>query len=130
MTTSHRPRTYGFRLSLVDSIVLAVTIIASLLLWKFTNGLSCMGLLVVLHFFLFCNVFRVPRIPELIWGLAYLILSAALLYFEQFTPLWNAITILPVTLLVLLWSLRLPTYHGIFAKQWNPKLDDYLAGRI
>jgi hypothetical protein len=130
MDTVIRPRTHGFRLSLVDVIVLVLAITLSLTFWKQSAGISSIGLLVVLHFFLFCNVFRIPRIPELIWGITFLVSCTTLLALDRFTPLLNAMAIMPVTVIILLWSIKRPSYHGIFAKQMNPKLGDYLAGKL
>jgi|JI9StandDraft_1071089.scaffolds.fasta_scaffold00651_10 hypothetical protein len=130
LTYAGRPRTYGFRLSAIDTIVLCVAILLTIVFWRPSNGISSIGLIVVLHFFLFCNVFRISRMPELVWGGIYLAMCTAMLCLEKFTPLFNIACIAPITILILFWSIRLPTYHGIFAKQWNPKLHDYLAGRL
>ena len=130
LTYAGRPRTFGFRLSAIDTAVVFVAILSTIAFWRSSNGISSIGLIVVLHFFLFCNVFRIPRLPELLWGGFYLAICTAMLCLDQFTPLFNLACIAPITILVLFWSIRLPTYHGIFARLWNPKLDDYLAGRI
>jgi len=57
----------GFRLSLIDAIVVAVGVALSILLWN-TAHIGIMIAFVVGHFFLFCNVFRIARRLELIWS--------------------------------------------------------------
>lgn len=123
-----RPRTWGFRLSRLDIAVIVASSILTALLWKPTASYSFIGLLVVIHFFLFCNVFRIPRIPELIWGASFLIVCTACLVLELYSPWMVSISILPVTVAVLVWSIRLPSYHGILANRINPRLEEFLAG--
>lgn len=85
---------------------------------------------VVGHFFLFCNVFRVRRSYELGWAAVFLVNVACWmmlrLSLDWLPPL---LTQLPVTLAVILAEIRSSQYHGIFAEKWNPRLDEYLAGR-
>ncbi|MEM8671546.1 MAG: hypothetical protein AAGG48_28760 [Planctomycetota bacterium] len=128
-TYSGRPRTWGFRLSLVDCVVICMTVVAMGLLWRPTDGFSVIGGLVVGHFFLFCNVFRIPRKPELIWSGTFLLICVFAMLFDAFTPISVCACVAAVTLLVLIYSIRLPTYHGIFANRLNQRLGDYLTGR-
>ncbi|MBF0157065.1 MAG: hypothetical protein HQL57_07780 [Magnetococcales bacterium] len=69
----------GFRLNLMDTLVLLVGVASS---W-YAAGLEWwMGAAigwVVVHFFLFCNVLRLARRLELIWAGLYLTLSLATL---------------------------------------------------
>lgn len=78
------------------------------------------------HFFLFCNVFLVWRRLEMLWAAAFVLNVAAHIALESFDPwpslLWQA----PVTLWVVAWQMRSPWYHGVFARQINPRLADYL----
>lgn len=129
LSKSGRPRTWGLRLSKLDCFVIVFSVVATVALWRFTNGYSLIGMLVVAHFFLFCNVFRIPRTPELVWAGAFLSVCLTLLVCDELHPLILAVAILPVTVLVLAYSIRLPTYHGVFANHLNPRLEDYLTGR-
>ena len=79
--------------------------------------------------FLFCNVFRIPRKPELVWGGLFLIICLVAYLLDAFSPIMLSALIAPVTLVTLIYAIRLPTYHGIFAKRLNPRLDDYLTGK-
>ncbi len=59
-------RTVGFRLSIVDAVVLVAAGPATWLAWPHLGSLAGVIPLVVLHFFLFCNVFRIHRTKELV----------------------------------------------------------------
>jgi hypothetical protein len=80
-------------------------------------------------FLLVLQVFRIPRGPELLWGACFLLICCGCLVADAYSPLTVALSILPVTLAIIGWCLRLPSYHGVLAKQINPQLEDYLAGR-
>ena len=73
LTYQGRPRTWGFRLSTIDVVVLVASAALTVILWQPTATYSFIGFLVVIHFFLFCNVFRIPRRPELLWGACFLL---------------------------------------------------------
>ena len=63
-----KPRTCGFRFSLVDGAAIVVCAAATHTAWPALGPLSLVLPYVLGHFFLFCNVFRVRRPPELIWA--------------------------------------------------------------
>lgn len=127
---SHRPRTCGLRLSALDVVVIVLAILVGIGAYWVSNGFSLFVPFVVGHFFLFCNVFRIRRRPELIWAGIFVINCAAwLLAGIPNLPLMCAAQ-LPVTVAILLKELRVPTYHGIFARRVNPRIDDYLVGKI
>lgn len=122
-----RKRTWGFRFSFVDGIVLLAALIGTSWL---TNEIGDMGYLpvfVVMHFFLFCNVFRIRRKPELIWAFAFVLLTCLLLAFVRFSSIVLMVYQLPVTVVLIVRGIRLPDYHGVFARQLNSKLDEYLV---
>ena len=103
----------GFRCSAVDLLVLTASVVATRGLWNVSEGASAFLLFLVGHFFLFCNVFRVPRWTELFWGACFLlnvsgnVLGASLDYprimFLQ----------APITLFVIGWAISRSGYHGI-----------------
>lgn len=114
----------GFRLSAFDIVVLVVGTAASLasvqIAWEMAAGIAC----VVLHFFLFCNVFRIPRPQELIWAAGFV--GLATLSTLQVVPWFVAFAAsiaLSTTLIV--FEMRKPNYHGLFWKSLNPNLEDY-----
>lgn len=122
-------RTWGFRLSVVDVVFLAVTSVATWWVWPEIDAMAGVIPFAVGHFFLFCNVFRIIRWKELLWaGICLVNVSAWAVLTEVW---WPGILMvqLPVTA-VLVWSeMRHPRYHGIYARRLNPHLDDYLAGK-
>lgn len=111
-------RTWGFRFSIVDAAVLLVTAIGTPWL---------VPAFVVLHFFLFCNVFRIRRAPELIWGLCFVLLAGLLAVAGRFDPSILMICQLPLTVILIAKDIRHPNYHGVFADRLNPRLDEYLS---
>ena len=56
----------GFRFSLVDAAMIAVCALATASLWPLLDEMTLVFPIVLGHFFLFCNIFRVPRKPELL----------------------------------------------------------------
>ncbi|WP_156346572.1 hypothetical protein [Verrucomicrobium spinosum] len=58
----------GFRFSWTDALVLILG--AGLTGWlaSFAGELALLAAWVIGHFFLFCNVFRIGRKPELVWA--------------------------------------------------------------
>ena len=121
---------YGFRLSPLDAVVLAITAVISPALH--IAKIPCWWLLpfVVGHFFLFCNVFRVRRSFELIWGVVLVCNYGAWMRGLNFHWLPVMLCQLPATLLVLLFEIRSEDYHGLLAQRVNPSLPAYLARRL
>lgn len=120
-------RTWGIRFSVVDGIVLALATVVTPWLVSEIGTLGLIPGFVVLHFFLFCNVFRIRRVPELIWGLCFVSLAGLLTAVHHFAPAMLMLWQLPVTVILIAREIRHPNYHGVFADQVNPRLDDYLS---
>jgi hypothetical protein len=114
----------GFRISVLDVFFLVGLSFLSLTVWLFDAGLALLIFLPAGAFFLFCNVFRIRRVPELLWTLAYLPLAA-----------WAYLSEIGLSAPILLlvgWAaaligndVRHPGYHGVFWKQWNPTLPEW-----
>lgn len=119
-------RHHGFRLSFVDALVLVTGAVLSGWLAEMDFPLWWIVPAAVGHFFLFCNVFLVWRRWELLWAAAFIFNVAGHFSLETYTAtpvlLWQA----PATILVIVFQMRSPWYHGIFARQINPRLADYL----
>ena len=122
-------RTCGFRVSKMDAFVLGVVLIGVIVLKRMMNPLWWMVAVVIGHFFLFCNVFRVRRSFELSWAVLFIINAAAWLYVGKLE--WPNVVAcqFPITTAFIILELRSPRYHGIFARRVNPRLEDYLKGR-
>jgi len=112
----------GFRLSVVDGFVLlsggAGVIILSMIVWWWGFVLG----FVLGHFFLFCNVVRMARPLELLWGGVFVALAGATIVLE--TPGWlvTALLSLVVTGIVVVVEMRKSPYHGVGWKWINPGL--------
>jgi hypothetical protein len=130
LESQHRPRTWGFRLSATDAVVICIFGVAAGVLQRLETPLWWMLLIVAGHFFLFCNVFRVRRSFEVGWAAWFLVNSAVWLWLGNLDWLGVLAAQLPVTACLVLAELRSDRYHGIFAQRTNPRLNDYLEGRI
>jgi hypothetical protein len=89
-----------------------------------------LALYVVGHFFLFCNVFRVRRRPELVWAGIFIIVYSTSAVFAPnawFVPLAIQAAL---TVAIIANEVRLPCYHGVVADRINPRLHDYLTGNV
>ena len=125
-----QPRSWGFRFFLSDSIVIGVLIIVAIALQHLGHPLWWIIVIVAGHFFLFCNVFRIRRALEYGWAATFL--ANATLWLGLGNLNWFGVLAIqfPITVGVIAAELRSPRYHGIFARQTNPRLNDYLNGTI
>ncbi len=123
-------RTWGFRFSLADAVAIAVFAGVAVVFRHWDNPLWWMLAIAAGHFFLFCNVFRIIRRRELIWAGLFILNIGLWMWFGAMT--WPRVLAcqLPLTAGLIFADLRAPGYHGIFANRLNPKLNDYLEGRI
>jgi len=103
----------GFRASFTDLCAIATAAVAAAALFRSFRTASVIILVTTLHFFLFCNVFRIRRRPELIWVSAFFLLSVATIRLG--IPGWPATidaSLLAAAALIAL-EMRHPSYHGI-----------------
>ncbi|MDI1312445.1 hypothetical protein [Prosthecobacter sp.] len=127
--SSSTPRRHGFRCSIGDALILAAGLGLSCWLHALDFPLAWIVPAALGHFFLFCNVFLVWRRWELLWASAFVLNVAAHLALGSLDWLSPLLFQLPITVLVIIWQIRSPWYHGILAEQLNPRLKEYLAGR-
>ena len=130
LTYRGKPRTCGFRLSWSDVVVLALGIVGGVVGWRVFGASGLVAPYVVGHFFLFCNVFRVRRKPELVWAFLFLLNCGAWAAFEAMNVWWTLGSQLIVTAAVIVHALRSPDYHGVLSRRINPRIDDYLEGKL
>ena len=116
----------GFRLSALDALILAGGVAAAIFA---PNPFAIIAATAIGHFFLFCNVFRMSRRPELIWAATFTLLSAATLFFGL--PGWPATAALSFALAAILIAreTRQPYYHGIAWRRLNPRLPEWWQSR-
>lgn len=125
-----RTRTWGFRFSFRDAIVLIVFGAVVAILHRFGSSLSWIVAIVTGHFFLFCNVFRLMRRRELIWAAVFVVNVGLWLSLGRLD--WSNVLAcqLPISAGVIAWELRAARYHGVFAHRLNARLVDYIEGRV
>ncbi len=103
----------GFRFSPRDAAVVVVCTLATAWLWGRVGSLSLLLFVVLGHFFLFCNVFRVRMRYELIWASSFVLNASAWQLMDALG--WQTVlgSQIPITVLVIGAELRSPSYHGI-----------------
>ena len=116
----------GFRISIIDTFVIVIAITASTLLHKTDIVFSVAIIFVVGHFFLFCNVFRLSRKPELIWAAIFVLLALAH-QFLGITPWFVGIVSFSLTIALVYFETRKPSYHGVFWQKFNPNLPKWFS---
>jgi len=117
----------GFRLSIFDIIILATGFSGAWYLKYVAIELSCILLFVVSHFFYFCNITRMSRMPELIWAVYFVILCGAGVRYGIVTLNEAFIISLTMTVILTILELRKPSYHGMFWSKINPNLKVWFA---
>lgn len=128
LTYQGKPRTCGFRISLTDVMTLVLGFTIGAAGYIRIGDIALFVPYVVGHFFLFCNVFRVRRRPELLWAGTFVINCSIWLLVGCIDVAGMLGSQIAVTLGVIVNELRSPSYHGICARAINPMIDDYLAG--
>ncbi len=120
----------GFRLSQLDIAILLVGIVGAVLAGSVALYAGFVITFVVGHFFLFCNVFRVSRLPELTWAIIFIGLSTATILVGQPGWLVTALCSLIATIGIILLEIRKPFYHGVFWRTWNPDLEAWWLSNV
>ena len=126
----NKPRTYGFQFSLTDAVAICMFIGVAVALWRVGNPLWWVLVVTAAHFFLFCNVFRIVRRRELIWAGLFILNISVWVWTDNLT--WTHVLLcqLPITVWFVIADMLAPSYHGVFANRLNPRLNEYLEGRI
>lgn len=118
----------GFRFSKFDGAVLGVGAVLAIGIVGFGQPLAAGVVAFVLgHFFLFCNVFRIARTPELIWAVAFFALATAAMLSDRPLFAWSLAFGLSIGIAAILITreTRQPHYHGIGWQRINPRLQDW-----
>lgn len=115
----------GFRISVIDGIVIVSGTIAAVSLWPTAWWIGFVVAFVVAHFFVFCNIFRVARPLELAWSGIFIVLTYCTITFG--IPSWpvSIACSLTATLAIIAIEMRKPSYHGIFWQRINPGLPQW-----
>lgn len=117
MVNNHHKSGFGF--SRTDGLVIAVCAATTCLLWRLSPQMALLFPIVLGHFFLFCNVFRIRRNAEFLWSAFFLGNTSLWFALESFS--WAKVLALqtPITILLIANEMRHRDYHGIFSKQLN-----------
>ncbi len=120
----------GFRLSTIDILVLISTAIVATAGYFYSSVITFLVLFVVVHFFLFCNIIRMSRPPELIWAGVFLSLASASLL--KGFPSWpvTALFSASLTAILVVIETRKPSYHGVLWQKINPGLPEWFTKNI
>ena len=113
----------GLRLSAIDVTVLIAGIASATVLSFSLWEASVVIALVVSHFFLFCNVFRIRRKPGLIWA-GFFVAVITVVSAKSTDTIWMMILPLPLTLTLIGLEFRHSSYHGILWKRINPQASE------
>ena len=130
LSLSVRRRTWGFRFSVLDGVVLLVTAPATWFAWPSIGEMAASIPMAVGHFFLFCNVFRIHRTKELVWAAVCLVNVGGWAIADDVWWLGILAVQTPLTVLLIVIEMRQPWYHGVLARRLNPRLADYLEHRL
>lgn len=108
---------YGMRFSRADAVVLLCAAMLTWGLWATSGSLALLVPVTVGHFFLFCNVFRVRRMAELLWSGAFVVNVSAWVAAGEINW-WGLLAVqMPVTIAVLVVEVRHPRYHGVLSRR-------------
>jgi hypothetical protein len=113
----------------IDLAVLGIGSVAAAVAWQSVWWAGFVIAFVLGQFFLFCNVFRVARKPELIWSALFLAVAGpTIVTGVPGWPLSIAASLL-ATLAIVARELRKPCYHGIAWRRINPGLEESWAAQ-
>ena len=119
----------GFRLSALDVCIIIAGLLGAFYVRPFDINFSLIILFVVGHFFIFCNITRMSRIPELIWAASFLVLCTASIRLS-ILPLYLVFFISGmITIFLIVYELRKVSYHGIFWQNINPNLKAWFEAK-
>jgi len=117
----------GFRLSEIDVGVLILGVLVSIPLARLDEFFAIAVLFTLAHFFLFCNVLRMIRPLEVAWAVLFVLLAGSTV--RTGLPPWGYTlsAMLAVTAILAVVQILLPSYHGVFWRQVNPRLPQWWA---
>ena len=101
-------------MSFFDAMVLLVAAVATGVLLPWLGVIAWLFVIVAGHFFLFCNVFRIQRVFELVWA-GLFVLNVSVWYVMDLLDWWLVLAVqTPVTITFVAMSFSKKDYHGVF----------------
>jgi hypothetical protein len=119
----------GYRLNLMDVAFSLFIIVTAIGVWGLDWRIAIMCATAGFQFFLFCNVFRIRRVPELIWAAMYSVVSYLSITNDWSMCAWAAIWI-SIGLGLIVNEMRHPGYHGVLWKRINPNLESWFSENV
>ncbi len=125
-----RPRTCGFRFFWSDAVFLVGLAVTGFFLKDLLGPSLGIFVVVPVHFFLFCNVFRLRRSFELVWTGVFLALVTAWLLTGTINWWWVTAILTPLTVGLIIAEMRSPRYHGVLSRRINAEhIEEWLGRR-
>ena len=106
-------RVAGVRMSARDAVVIVLSVPATWGLWCVFGPIAVVCPVVLGHFFLFCNVFRVGLRAELLWALGFVLNVGVLFVADAFA--WDRVAMIqaPMTITTIVTTMLREDYHGL-----------------
>jgi cell division protein FtsW (lipid II flippase) len=120
----------GFRISKIDMAFIFLAIFLAVYLYQISQETNFIILFTTFHFFMFCNVFRIERKPELIWSVFFCITTYGTLTYQ--TPPWKynfLLSLLRAVILIFIDTTK-KSYHCIFWQKINPNIQSWWNSKI
>jgi len=119
----------GFRLSIFDLAVIILGLAGAWYLRNVSIEFSFIILFVLGHFFYFCNISRMSRVPELIWAACFVILYGVGVFYGIVTVTEVFVISFIITIVLTVLEARKPSYHGVLWSKINPNLKAWYEGK-
>jgi len=98
----------------LDALVMVVAVAATGLTLPWLGVMAWLFVIVAGHFFLFCNVFRIQRVLELVWA-GLFVLNVSGWYVMDAFEWWRVLAAqTPATIALVSMSFSKNDYHGVF----------------
>ena len=118
----------GFRLSTIDTLVIFTSLITACYVHSHSHLMTWVIFFVVAHFFLFCNIMRMSRVPELVWASIFIVFSSLSIQ-QNFPWLITFSLSFIISFILIFLETKKASYHGVFWKQLNPNLPEWFNNK-
>lgn len=115
----------GFRFSWIDAGIVASTYFVASYAATLNVLFGLIVWIVVGHFFLFCNVFRLARDLELAWAGVFLAAIISTASYDFLSLRMAGLLVAATSILVIFLGLRRASYHGLGWQIVNPQLPSW-----
>ncbi len=120
----------GVRFSAQDLLLLVGCGLITWALWPLVGDKALLFPIVIAHFFLFCNIFRVRRKIEYAWAIFFVANVLIFYIIKRFNWLFILLAQTPLTLALIVVEMSSPFYHGIGWRYLNPGFPERCAREL